>query len=199
VAENQRDRILQAMVDMAAQHGYGGVTVADVIKAAGVSRKTFYENFKSKEDCFLRAYDVLIEQLSSVAIRAYQAAADWTEGIRSALGATLTSLSQDAALARVVLVEVLAAGPRALERYDQAMHRILPILELGRAESAHGSELPPKLAEEILGGVVQTLYLRVLADEEAGLAESLGELVYFTLVPFLGHARALKVAFVSED
>lgn len=195
VLENQRERILQAMVDTVAQRGYGQVAVADVIKAAGVSRRTFYENFKSKEDCFLLAYDVLISGLSAVAIDAYAAAADWTDGIRCALRATLATLSKDTALARVVLVEVLAAGPHALQRYAQVMHRILPILQLGRCESEHGSELPAKLAEEILGGVTQALYLRVLAGEQASLSDSLSELLYFTLVPFLGHERALAAAF----
>ena len=194
VHDNQRERILRAIADTVAQQGYGPVTVADVIKSAGVSRKTFYENFKSKEACFLTSYDALIDGLSQVAIEAYNAAEDWTDGIRAALGATLAALSVDSALARVVLVEILAAGPQALERYDQAMHRILPILELGRGESTHGSELPPKLAEEILGGVTQTLYLQVLAGGQAHLQDSLGELLYFTLVPFLGHERARAAA-----
>lgn len=194
VLDNQRERILRAMTDTVAQQGYGQVTVADVIKCAGVSRKTFYESFKSKENCFLTSYDALIDRLSRVAIDAYTAAEDWTDGIRAALGVTLGALSDDGAMARVVLVEILAAGPRALERYDQAMHRILPILELGRGESEHGSELPPKLAEEILGGVTQTLYLQVLAGDQAHLQDSLGELLYFTLVPFLGHERARAAA-----
>jgi AcrR family transcriptional regulator len=195
VLSNQRERILRAMADTVADRGYGQATVAHVIGAAGVSRKTFYESFRCKEDCFLTSYDALIDHLSAVAIEAYTAAADWTDGIRAALGATLAVLSDDGALARVVLVEVLAAGPQALERYDQAMHRILPILDLGRGESAHGSELPPKLAEEILGGVIQALHLRVLAGEEARLRDSLAELLYFTLAPFLGHERARAAAF----
>lgn len=195
VANNQRERILRAMAEAVADRGYGQATVAHVIGAAGVSRKTFYENFKCKEDCFLTSYDALIDHLSAIAVDAYTATENWTDGIREALGATLGALSDDGVLARVVLVEVLAAGPRALERYDQSMHRILPILELGRGESAHGSELPPKLSEEILGGVIQALYLRVLAGEEERLEDSLGELLYFTLVPFLGHARARSAAF----
>jgi AcrR family transcriptional regulator len=195
VLENQRERILDAMVHTAARRGYAEVAVADVIKRAGVSRKTFYENFKSKEDCFLTAYGVLVGRLSARAVDAYEQSDSWTDGIRGALRALLQMLSQDPALARVAMVEILAAGPRALERYDQAMHRILPILELGRAESAHGAELPPKLAEEILGGVTQTIYLSVLEGKSGTLEDSLQELLYFTLVPFLGHERALRAAF----
>ena len=199
VAENQRERIIHAMVEAVAEQGYGEVAVADVIGRAGVSRKTFYENFKSKEDCFLTAYDALIGRLSSAGADAYREAERWTDGIRAVLRTTLETFSQDPALARVVLVEILAAGPRALERYDRAMHRVLPMLEAGREQSEHGPELPDKLAEEILGGVIQTLYMRVLEDQTSTLEDSLGELLYFMLVPFLGHERALSAAFSAED
>lgn len=98
----------------------------------------------------------------------------------------------------MVLVEILAAGPRALERYDQALHHVLPLLEAGREQSEHGPQLPDKLSEEILGGVIQTLYMRVLEDQISTLEDSLGELLYFMLVPFLGHERALAAAFGDE-
>jgi AcrR family transcriptional regulator len=199
VADNQRGRIMRAMADTVADRGYGESTVADAIKQAGVSRKTFYDHFKNKEDCFLATYDAVVDHLSTLAIQAYSAADTWTDGVRGSLGACLDFLSSEPALARIALVEILAAGPQALERYDKAVRRFIPLIEAGREESHFGSELPSKVSEEIIGGVGQALYLRVLEGNIAALSESLDDLLYFALVPFLGHDRALEVAFTSSQ
>ena len=92
------------------------------------------------------------------------------------------------------LVEVLAAGPRALDRYDGAIRRFVPLFEQGRAESPYGDQLPPNISEAVLGGIAQVLYLRVLAGETATLPDALDELLYFALVPYLGHAGTTRVA-----
>lgn len=198
VADNQRGRIMRAMADTVADRGYGESTVADAIKHAGVSRKTFYDHFKNKEDCFLATYDAVVDHLSVVAIQAYSAENTWTDGVRGALRACLDFLSSEPALGRIALVEILAAGPQALERYDKALRRFIPLIEAGREESQFSSELPSKVSEEIIGGVGQALYLRVLEGNIAALSESLDDLLYFALVPFLGHDRALEVAFTSS-
>jgi AcrR family transcriptional regulator len=199
VLDNQRERIVRAMVDTAAERGYAETAVADVIKRAGVSRKTFYENFKSKEACFLAAYDTVSGRLSTAAIQAYKSADDWTQGIRAALRACVEALVDDPAGARVAFVEILAAGPHALERYEASVRRFIPMIELGRSQAVHGPELPPRLAEEVIGGVSQAMYLKILEGDIAALEQSVDELLYFTLVPFIGHERARAIAFADCD
>src|SRR4051812_43743942 len=70
VASSQRARLLRAMAEVAAEKGYANTVVADVIARAGVSRRTFYELFRDKQDCFLAAYAETVELLSSGVIAA---------------------------------------------------------------------------------------------------------------------------------
>jgi AcrR family transcriptional regulator len=194
VAHNQRARLIAATVEVVADRGYGEATVADVLERSGVSRKTFYDLFANKEDCFLATYDKLVDTLADTVTTAFAGEeAAWPERIRRGLRAVLELLAERPDGARVGLVEVLAAGPRALERYDRAVRRFVPLFEQGRVESPYGDQLPPNISEAVVGGIAQVLYLRVLAGETTTLPEALDELFYFALVPYLGHAGATRV------
>jgi AcrR family transcriptional regulator len=118
VWESQRGRMLAAMATAVGEKGYGAVAVADVIARAGVSRRTFYEHFDNKEECFLAAYDAGVESMLAAIDDAIGAAAS-DEPLAIARASTaryLETLAANPAFARTFLVEVLAAGPRALER-----------------------------------------------------------------------------------
>lgn len=193
VARNQRERLISATVTVVAEKGYAEATVADILEHSGVSRKTFYDLYNNKETCFLSTYDKLVDTLADVVGEAFARDVAWPERIRSGLQALLNLLAERPDGARVGLVEVLAAGPRALERYDHAMRRFVPLFEQGRAESPYGDQLPPNISEAVVGGIAQVLYLRALAGETATLPDALDELVYFALVPYLGHAGATRV------
>jgi AcrR family transcriptional regulator len=193
VASNQRERLISATVKVVAEKGYAEATVADILERSGVSRKTFYDLFTNKEDCFLSTYDRLIDTLADAVADSFAGAGSWPERIRGGLRALLEMLAARPDGARVGLVEVLAAGPRALERYDAAIRRFVPLFEQGRAESPYGDQLPPNISEAVLGGIAQVLYLRVLAGETATLPELLDELLYFALVPYLGHAGTTRI------
>lgn len=199
VFENQRERIIKAMIQAVGKKGYAEATVADVIRLAELSRKTFYDHFKSKEDCFLAAYDTIIKRITALALEAYEKAESWTDGLRGALRVSLKVLSSEPDVARLALVEILAAGPHALERYDRAMRQFIPMLEAGRGESVYGDEIPAKVSEEVIGGVTQTLYIQVLEGKGSSLEDSFEDLLYFALVPFVGHDQALRVAFAAES
>jgi AcrR family transcriptional regulator len=118
VRESQRGRLLAAMATAVGEKGYGAVAVADVIARAGVSRRTFYEHFDNKEECFLAAYDAGVEaMLAAIDAAIGSAAADGPLAIaRAGTARYLETLAANPAFARTFLVEVLAAGPRALER-----------------------------------------------------------------------------------
>jgi AcrR family transcriptional regulator len=112
VLASQRGRMLDAIAEVVALRGYGAATVAGVIERARVSRKTFYEHFRDKEDCFLAAYDTGVEILMATM---RDAGAD----LRPRIGAFLRTLAAEPAFARTFVIEVGAAGPRALERRQQ--------------------------------------------------------------------------------
>jgi len=186
------------MIDAVADSGYAETTVADVLEWSGISRKTFYDMFASKEECFLEAYDGLVERLSARITAAYATETKWPERVRAALHALLDALTERPSAARVGLVEVLAAGPRALERYDLALRRFVPLLEDGRRESPYGGQLPPNISEAVVGGIAQVLYLRVLTGDVEGIGDAIEELLYFALVPYLGHARATRITYARR-
>jgi AcrR family transcriptional regulator len=135
VVASQRGRLIDAMAQVVAEKGYAATTVADVVERAGVSRRTFYEQFADKEACFLAAYDV---GLAAVLCRITEAvegvserlppplsgghppspgpAAGWRERARAGIEAFLTLLASEPAFARAMQVEILTAGPAALGR-----------------------------------------------------------------------------------
>jgi AcrR family transcriptional regulator len=123
VLASQRRRMIDAMAENVAAKGYGSTTVGDVVAGAGVSRKTFYEHFRDKENCFLAAFDSGVEGLLE-AISAAQSEDGTRMGlVRARVRAYLEALAAHPAFARTFLIEVFAAGPRALERRQRVHAR----------------------------------------------------------------------------
>jgi AcrR family transcriptional regulator len=130
VVNSQRHRMLDAMAHAVAEKGYVRTTVSDVIRRAGVSRETFYEQFSDKESCFLAAYDAAVGLVISAMNSALATAADDDPAGRfdRAIGAYLQALSLDGALARTFLIEVYAAGPVAVARRMELQGRFVDLL-----------------------------------------------------------------------
>ncbi|HET8955955.1 MAG TPA: TetR/AcrR family transcriptional regulator [Solirubrobacterales bacterium] len=186
MAESQRNRIQQAMVEVVAQRGYPETRVVDVIGAAGVSRKTFYELFESKEDCFLATYDVLLENLLGEASNAFESRPDepWPMRIAAALEALLEHLARHPGEARFAIVEVLAAGPKALARRDAALRQFTGFLESGRSESS--VDLPGITSIAVAGGINELLYSEILHGAAGRLPSRLPDLMFWVTLPYLG-------------
>lgn len=190
VTESQRRRILQAMIEVVAERGYPDTRVVDVIEVAGVSRKTFYELFTSKEDCFLAAYDLLLGNLLGDTLRGFESrpGAPWPERVAAGLEALLQHLAEHPDEARFAIVEVLAAGPKALARRDAALRQFTGFLDAGRAETS--VELPGITPLSLAGGVNELLYSEILHGATARLPERLPDLMFWITLPFLGAERA---------
>ena len=139
VAESQRERLLVAMADATAAKGYANVAVADVIERAGVSRRSFYEHFANKEECFLAAYDAGVDGLLGAIREAEEAADGPLEGARAGTEVYLQLLADNPAFARTFLIEVLGAGPAALERRDAVHQRFAD--RLAEAHAAIAEQL----------------------------------------------------------
>jgi len=194
VAEHQRARIIHALADEIVDHGYRDVTVAGIVKRAGVARNTFYASFANKEECFLAASNLAGEEaMRSVSVAVRGAAPEWASRVRAGIEAFLSYAASESALARAFVVESLSAGPEAADRYERTVQAVAPFFRLGRRESDNGDKLPPTLEETIVGGIFWVVYQRMVIGRPEELEELLDELVEFALTPYLGAAGARQV------
>jgi len=199
VLEIQRARILAAMVEVCIERGAGNVSVAHVVERAGVSRRTFYEIFQDREDCFLGAFDEVIARASRYVLDTYDPDAKWADRVRVALTALLSFLDTEPDGGRLLVVGSLGAGSRALERRQGLLARVIPVVDEGRKESKGGDDLPALMAEGIVGGVLSVLHSRLLDPPTTRgnpkgepLLVLTGQLMSMIVMPYLGAASARK-------
>jgi AcrR family transcriptional regulator len=191
VAEIQRARIVAAMVAIVSTHGYGYATVARVVGRSGVSRRTFYELFADREDCFVAAFEQCVGRIAAVVVPAYQAPSKWRERVRGGLAALLGYLDSEPGLARLTIVETLGAGHLALEHRRRGIAQIITILDQEGREAGSGAGPPPLTAEGLVGGVLSLIHTRVI-DGDAPLVGLLGPLMAMIVLPYLGPAAARR-------
>lgn len=193
VAENHRGRLIAACVQTVGEKGYVEMTVADVIKAAAVSRRTFYEFFDSKEACFLATYELLFGHLAQVVVEAYESERDWPEKVRAGLASLLGFLASEPRVARLLMVEPLAAGPPLSDRHRDSVGAFAGMLDAGR--EVEGAETPaPGTADFLVAGAASLIIQRILAGEAERLPDLLPDLLESCLAPYLGAKAAERVA-----
>jgi AcrR family transcriptional regulator len=191
VAGVQRSRMLAATFQACAERGASGLSVADVVERAGISRRTFYELFDSSEDCLLAALDYAIGLAGERALAAYDPDAPWRARMRSGLAALLRFLDEQPEMARLLVVESLAAGPRAFKRRARAVARVVAAIDEGRQVAKKGrGEPPPLTAEGIAGGMLAVLHRYLVEDAKQHLTEILNPLMGMIVLPYLGAAAA---------
>jgi AcrR family transcriptional regulator len=183
VRASQRARILQAMTAAVGEHGYHAVRVADVVERAGVSRKTFYELFGGKDDCFAATYGLWIDRLLAETFAAFDAQDEWVDRLRAGLTALLRALALQPDAARLCFGEVVAAGSATQQRRELAREEIAPLFD---APEAPGGQL----GETLRAGRVSELGEALRREIAAGRAEQLPavapELMSALVLPFLG-------------
>lgn len=178
VIASQRDRILDAMAEAMAENGYVGTSVAAVLKRAGVSRETFYEQFRSKEDCFEAAYERAVGQSLSRIAEAAAPPADSAEADRDRpaapdpermdriLGAYLDGLADEPAYARLFLVEVYAVGSKAVARRALLQESFVALI----ADVLGARTEEQRFACQTLAAAVSAMVTaRIAADDPDGL------------------------------
>jgi AcrR family transcriptional regulator len=195
VVENQRERIFESLAAVSAAKGYAEITVQDIIDHAGVSRRTFYDLFADKEQCFLAAYDVIIGRVFSGVTTAYGGSdRPWPERVASALRALIDLYASEPDRARLAMVDVLAAGAPALARRDAALQQFAVFFDGGRAGLPAAMKYQELLAQAVVGGLYEALYAYIVDDQTNRLPELIPDLLYCALVPYLGHVRALAAS-----
>jgi AcrR family transcriptional regulator len=188
VVANQRDRILDAVMIVVSDRGYAAMRIEDVIAVAGVSRRTFYDTFANKEEAFLAAYDLVVRQLTAAVSSAFAAGESWASRVGRGLSVFLTLLAGEPALARVCIVEVLAAGPNALARRAAALERFRVFIapDDGDRGDRQPAQVTALTAETVIGGVYEVIYSRVVEHRTHELPGLLPELLHAVLLPFVG-------------
>lgn len=196
VTHNQRERLIAGLAEAVAENGYSGTTIAHITRHAAVSRRTFYEHFSSKDECFVAAYDTVMVELRERVSEGFEEASDWPHAVRSGIGAMLAFLAAEPQLARLSMVEALVAGPVVIEHYDAAIQSFVPYFSGGREGRPPEvlARLSPTTEEALVGGMVSLISRRIIAGKAEDLEELLPDLVEFTLTPYLGSREAAKIA-----
>jgi AcrR family transcriptional regulator len=194
VAQNQLDRLLDAIAESLHEHGYDRTTVSVITAQARVSKSDFYRHFQNKDDCFAAAYDDAVRRLRKEVLDACAGGAEWTKRVTAALGAVLAFLAREPARADLLFVEGLRAGPDVYARFQKAVQSFVPVLSQGAPAPEPGAAPGDGIAEAVVGGTASLLSRWVLAGESEELEARFPEIAEFALTPYLGSDEARRIA-----
>ena len=187
--EIQRARLIAAVIDAVEDDEYSSLTVGGVVTRSRTSRKTFYDTFQDLEHCVVAAFEQTLARGREIALAAFTRENGWRSGMRAALLATLAAMEQERGLARMCVVDALSAGPRVLERREQALAEIAQAIDGGRTVATRADPMP-LTAAAIVGGIVELLHISLRREDRAPLTDLLGSLMSIIVLPYLGPAAA---------
>jgi AcrR family transcriptional regulator len=198
ILESQRERLLAAMAHEVSARGYRATTITEVVKYASVSTRDFYELFGGKEECFLAAFDAVLDHLAELISAATADEPDWPHQVIAALRAALDFFAAEPDLARLCLLESVSATPTIAIRFREAVLACVPALARGRAELADPDSLLPETESSIIGGAVSLATRSIIGGDTEKLPDLLPDLADFTLSPYLGAERGAELAAGSR-
>jgi AcrR family transcriptional regulator len=183
---------MDAIAELTAEQGYEATKIGDIVRRAGVARKTLYDNFEGKEEVFLAAFDSAVDEvMQRIETDCAAVESDWEEQVQAGLASFLGYVAENPALARMCMIEALSATPAATERYETAMQRFV---DLTKRTVPQDDELPETIEETLVGGVAWIVYQQIRRQEAEKAGDLLPELTEFMLAPFHGAAEAQKRA-----
>jgi AcrR family transcriptional regulator len=178
---HQRARLHEAMVELAAEHGYNAFSVAALVKRARVSKRDFYKHFAGKEECFLATYDIIVNHSLRGIHAAVEGEEGWRERLRLGYLTFAGQIDGNPEAARLALVEAFAAGAGAVERMLRA-NRLFEALVAKSLASADGSpRLPRLLVKGIVAGCGRVARARLLSGEPGQLSRDADEMMEWAL------------------
>ncbi|HET8861806.1 MAG TPA: TetR/AcrR family transcriptional regulator [Solirubrobacterales bacterium] len=192
ISPPQRERILDAVEQLAAERGCAGASIEAIVKAAGVSSVTFYEFFAGKEECFVAAFDRAVDATTDEL--AHAAAGDpatgglsWSEQVATGLRALARLVIAQPRRARLCLVEAQTGGPELSEHFDAALDRVAAKLREGRALETAPADLSATHEEATAGALAWLFRERLEAADAEGVEALYPELIDIALAPYLGN------------
>lgn len=198
--DERRTGILEAVAAIVAERGVGGLTLADTLARAGVSRRVFYGQFDDLDGALVAAFDLGVRRAGERIAPVYRERARWRDAIRPALAELLRFLDDEPAFARLCVVHSLSGGPALLRRRAEAQAVLWEAVDRGRGERSDGrGELSEVVAEGVVGAVLAVVQTRLLAQDatDAGAPgergptiELFGSLMSLIVLPYLGASAA---------
>jgi AcrR family transcriptional regulator len=198
VTRNQRDRLTAGMIAAVAEHGFHEATITQIAAAAGVSRRTFYGYFSSKEECFFDTFGQVADHLEGAMESAAEADAEWPERVRAQLTAMLETFAANPDLARFALIAPPNAGGEIAARYRDLLERLFAILTEAKPTPPETGEPSRAVADGLLGGIVALVVRKVKAGEGEELTEFAPDLLELFLTPYYGQEEAVRLARLSS-
>jgi AcrR family transcriptional regulator len=198
VAHSQRDRILNAMAESCAEKGYGATTITDIVRTAGVSRATFYELFRDKEECFHAAMELALADTMGRIVAVYSPDKPWATMVRDAAATFLDLLASRPDFARMAMVEAPATGDRGYDLYASGKRVLQALLDRGRDDPMEDPGIPSSAGRAALAAAESLIVGQILAGNAERLRELLPDIVYITTVPYLGQDEALRQSREAE-
>lgn len=161
-----RHRLLEGMAHAVAAKGYADTTIADIVREASVSRRTFYEHFQTKADCLIALYEASSHNALKVLRDAIDPAHEWQTQVEHALAAYLGCMASNPILMRTLFIEILGLGAPGLAARRRVNQEIADFM-LG---TIHGS-LTPQMAMAVVGGINELVLQYIEQDRVAQLGE----------------------------
>ncbi len=183
VIHNQRSRIFGAMIEVVGTDGYEATSVKQTIALAGVSRRSFYEMFANKEECFLAAFDLLAHRDVKHLKKAYLAS---DGGLEDRLGAALRRFAQmtveDRKATVLVMLEAQRAGPIGVTRLRRMLAACEQLLTRSFTETPGASQLPQPIIRGIVGGLHGSASAFLRDPDASGELDIAAEMLRWTLL-----------------
>jgi AcrR family transcriptional regulator len=198
VVQNQRERMLLATAELVAERGYQKTTIELIAKTARVALSTFYEQFESKEECFLAAFDESVAAAREVFGELLDTEQPWPDQVASGLEIFLEMVVAEQARAKLCIVESQAAGRAGLARYQAMLEGVAPKLREGRRFNPRAGRLPEGLEPAIAGGLAWLVHQRLIAGRVDDIKALLPEMLQITLTPYVGEVEAGLAAEAAQ-
>jgi AcrR family transcriptional regulator len=197
IVENQRARLISGMIAAVAELGYSKATVAKVIKPAKVSRRTFYETFADKEECYRAAYESCLEFLRERTLAAVSEG-EWPDSVRLGLEALLEGLAAQPKVATFFLISPASIDDAVASRHHLAMRELVQALVTEAPDTGSGGAPTATRIEALAGGLARLAAMKVSAGEADELPALLPDLVELFLRPFVGSEEAIRAAWGDD-
>lgn len=187
--DDDHARILSAAARLAAEKGFPTLSVAQIVQAAGVSDRAFFELYKTREDCFLASYDRMGAEVVRYADEAARVRTDRLDSVHHGINALMYRVAFDRVFARCAFVEVFALGPKGIDRRSRLMDSFAALL---MSQAPAGERPSEVVADAIVGAVWQIAHCYIARDATHRLAELADHASYLVLAPMIGGEAAME-------
>jgi AcrR family transcriptional regulator len=192
LGEQQRQRILGALIGVFAKRGFQASTIDHLVGAAKIGVGSFYAHFEGKDDCLVQAYDKIVADVRGRIAAALPNGGSWPERALVGLDAVLRFGAEEPMAARVALLEAQTGGPAPVRRYNETLEEVADFLGRGREQSELAAALPLSFEEATASGLAWLLQGRLARGEVRDNDALFRELAEAMLEPYLGVENTRK-------